>query len=93
MSLQYMGKPLSAAGDVNGDGFDDVLVGSPGAGTLNQGYAYLVFGGTALPAGIDLESDLAGEMGVVYKGALTGERGMHCKVLSLEVAEVHPSPH
>lgn len=41
------GREVSAAGDVNGDGFDDLLVGAPssdGGGAKNTGEAYLLFG-------------------------------------------------
>ena len=62
---------------MNGDGYGDVLVGSPTAGTLSQGNAYLVFGGADLPARVDLTAsdDVSGanEGVVVYKGALTGD--------------------
>jgi hypothetical protein len=38
---------VSDAGDVNGDGFDDVIVGAPGDGITNvrQGVSYVVYGG------------------------------------------------
>ena len=38
------GASVSDAGDINGDGFDDFIVGAPGAGSANQGAAYVVFG-------------------------------------------------
>jgi hypothetical protein len=40
------GTSVSAAGDVNGDGFDDVIIGAPNAdaGTYRSGAAYVVFG-------------------------------------------------
>lgn len=60
-------------GDVNNDGYGDILVGSPQSGTTSQGHAYLVFGGLDLPSSMDLESELTGSNGVVFKGALTGE--------------------
>lgn len=77
LSLQYTGNPLSSAGDVNGDGYGDILVGSPTGGAVSQGHTYLVFGGAGLPGRVNLtESDevSGGNEGVVvFKGALTGE--------------------
>eukprot|EP00903_Cladosiphon_okamuranus_P018604 g17125.t1 len=79
LSTQYTGNPLSSAGDVNGDGYDDILVGSPTAGTLSQGHTYLVFGGADLPARVDLTASDDASGGndgvVVFKGALTDESG------------------
>ena len=43
----WMGYSVSSAGDFNGDGFADVLVGAPRSpiGGLNSGAAYIFFGG------------------------------------------------
>ncbi|MCB1447770.1 MAG: FG-GAP repeat protein, partial [Rhizobiaceae bacterium] len=43
----YAGRPVSAAGDINGDGFDDLIVGalSGDDGGINAGEAYVIFGG------------------------------------------------
>ncbi|MBL8582792.1 MAG: FG-GAP repeat protein, partial [Rhizobiaceae bacterium] len=58
----YAGWSVSSAGDVNGDGFGDLIVGaqlSP-TGGLNAGAAYLVFGAATSPASIDLDDIAAG---------------------------------
>jgi hypothetical protein len=46
-SFDYSGQSVAAAGDVNGDGFDDLIIGAwradPG-GTLGAGESYVVYG-------------------------------------------------
>ena len=45
-SLAYFGSSATGAGDVNGDGFADVIVGAPGYdnGQMNEGAAYVYYG-------------------------------------------------
>ena len=58
---------LSSAGDVNNDGFDDIIVG-----VANYNAAFVVFGGASLPPSIDL-SNLDGTNGfMVTGGAFAG---------------------
>ncbi len=52
----YLGRSVAGAGDVNGDGYDDVLIGSPGydltaSATLDVGRVYLYLGSAS---GLDL---------------------------------------
>jgi hypothetical protein len=49
------GQSVSGLGDVNGDGYDDVIVGAPNAGP-NAGRAYVIFGRPTSPGTIDLTS-------------------------------------
>ncbi|WP_047551064.1 beta strand repeat-containing protein [Methylotenera sp. G11] len=47
----HTGQSVSAAGDVNGDGFDDLIVGSDRAdvgANIDAGRSYVIFGGTHL---------------------------------------------
>ncbi len=59
-----LGQSVSAAGDVNGDGFDDFIIGAPGIGGT-PGEAYLVFGKAGL-----FGTDDAGRQ-VLTEGSLT----------------------
>ncbi|WP_255350713.1 Ig-like domain-containing protein [Limnohabitans sp. DM1] len=64
------GLTLSNAGDVNGDGYDDILVGAPGAdvnGTPDAGRAYVVYGKTGNMQ-IDLSAVAAGVGGFAIDG-------------------------
>lgn len=44
------GAAVAGIGDVNGDGFDDVAIGAPGAGTSDEGRVYVYYGSAAGPA-------------------------------------------
>jgi len=67
----YSGRAVSAAGDVNGDGFDDIIVGAHGAsspGAVSSGESYIVFGkSTGFSSAFDL-STLDGTTGFVIHG-------------------------
>ena len=58
-SFDFSGRSVSHAGDVNGDGIDDVIIGADGANPngLNSGESYVVFGSNnGFPSSLDLSS-------------------------------------
>ncbi len=66
----YSGRSVSTAGDVNGDGFDDLLIGATGADPngINAGESYVVFGKAGgFGASLNL-SALNGRNGFVLNG-------------------------
>ena len=72
-SADYFGASARGAGDLDGDGYDDVVVGVPGAGSGNEGAAYVYYGSTAGLGGETLitASDAAAgdQFGVSVAGA------------------------
>ena len=78
----FAGRSVSGVGDVNGDGFADVVIGAFGA-DANKGAAYVVFGrATGLPADLDLTTlngtngfKISGEAAGDYAGRAVGAAG------------------
>jgi len=57
------GRSVSGAGDINGDGIDDLIIGAPEAdpnGISAAGETYIVFGNANRPPQLDLNGDMAG---------------------------------
>jgi hypothetical protein len=60
-TADFFGSFVAGAGDVDGDGFDDVLVGARGNhGAFPRGAVYLLFGGSQIPQLSTLSEDLPG---------------------------------
>jgi len=49
-SQDYFGYSVSKAGDINGDGYNDIIIGSPGNNTVGSsaGRVFIYFGGTSI---------------------------------------------
>ncbi len=75
-AFDYSGASVRAAGDVNGDGLADFLIGAPwgeAAQGTNAGESYLVFGRAGgFGAGLDLTT-LNGTTGVTFRGGAAGD--------------------
>jgi len=66
---------LESVGDFNKDGFSDLLLGVPNGSPLGRsyaGYSVILFGGSSLPATIDL-STLTPSQGILIVGANFGD--------------------
>jgi len=73
----HSGESVRGAGDVNGDGIDDVIVGAPGADPNGIGESYVVFGSTGpFAPSIDLRG-LTGTNGFTIIGVDPGDNSGH----------------
>lgn len=75
-TLDFSSGSVSLAGDVNGDGFDDLLIGADAADASgntksNAGEIYVIFGGVSLPTTINLAN--LGTAGMTIFGAEAGD--------------------
>jgi|WetSurSiteA1Bulk_404760.scaffolds.fasta_scaffold01023_4 hypothetical protein len=69
-TISYFGYSLSSAGDVNGDGFDDVVVGAYRYGS-SMGRSYIYFGGTTMNniADVTLSGEADSQFGYAVSAA------------------------
>jgi len=67
----YLGSSVAGAGDVNGDGYDDIAVGAPFYGGVNTGRAYVYLGSASGPSSAADWTYTGGS----YAGAGTGVAG------------------
>ena len=75
VAADYSGVSVSAAGDINGDGLADLIVGAPWVsptGAANGGRSYVVYG-KGSTAAVDLATFVAGTDGLVINAANTND--------------------
>ena len=73
VSNDYSGNSVSAAGDINGDGYADLLIGAP-QHAIRTGRSYVVFGGSGVGGSGDiLLSNLNGTNGFKLDGEVGGD--------------------
>jgi FG-GAP repeat/Putative Ig domain len=66
----YLGSSVSTAGDINGDGKDDLVLGAPSVSN-ETGAVYVIFGQSSFPAAFNLTT-LNGTNGFVVNGLARG---------------------
>ena len=73
----YSGYAVGSAGDINGDGFDDLLIGAKGADigvNTDAGKTYVLFGGLSIAGSGNLSlATLDGTTGFVLEGVAAGD--------------------
>jgi hypothetical protein len=74
--IQYdgAGVSVSSAGDVNGDGIDDLIVGASEGGYGDSGYAYVIYGVSGSNRTVLDLANLSANDGFAIKGGDTGDR-------------------
>ena len=96
-SASLLGASVAALGDVNGDGFNDFIVGAPGANDVNgnnpgTGRAYIVFGGANLSTlttkTVNLDAPLAGTVNVLpFTNISTGSNNVSTGLTGYAVSQ------
>jgi len=75
-AFNFFGSSVSGAGDINGDGFADLIVGSPFAGQNQTGESYVVFGkASGWNANVNV-ANLNGRNGFILKGIANSRFGI-----------------
>ncbi|MCH8322223.1 MAG: FG-GAP repeat protein, partial [Proteobacteria bacterium] len=72
---RYAGRSVSSAGDVNGDGFDDIIIGIINEGFLDSpGESYVIFGKADFSSSPIIElNSLDGSDGFLVRGLSNGD--------------------
>jgi len=74
----WLGRYVSGAGDINGDGFDDIIVGATYGNGATNGAAYIFFGAANLSGTKDLDGVASADVTILGKASqdYLGEGGI-----------------
>jgi VCBS repeat-containing protein len=74
-NADQFGTSVASAGDINGDGFDDIIVGASSnfAGGTNAGAAYVIYGKAAPITSVNMADVTAGNGGFKITGERSGD--------------------
>ena len=78
ISTSQLGETVTGVGDINNDGYDDVLIGAPNQGA--GGAAYLVYGGMSGWSSTVNAPGMTGQ-GQIYNGATGDELGQNISMI------------
>jgi hypothetical protein len=71
-AYSQFGHSVSSAGDVNNDGYPDVILGAYYRGSYTYGSTYIIYGGRS-PTNVDL-ANLANSQGISIDGSITNQQ-------------------
>jgi hypothetical protein len=73
----HFGRPVTSAGDINGDGYADVIIGANSAdpdSRTNAGTSYVIYGKSGMISNIDLANNLTSSDGFIIYGANSNDQ-------------------
>ena len=68
LSLTQLGTSVASAGDIDADGYDDLIIGAPAAAALGNGEVYVLYGKAAFDSGVIDTAALDGQDGFRIRG-------------------------
>jgi hypothetical protein len=70
----YSGVSVNTAGDVNDDGYADIIIGAAGGYSTSKGVSVIIYGSATNPGTMDLSAGLTVAQGFMVLGGAAGDR-------------------